>query len=249
MFPTPSTPPWHWFGPSFSSKMDWLSLVSWQKRREKKGSERKREGGSWLRLPWDQLCLFCGCSTTWSSARLSCWSCTCGSEKDWLLFLSWPHIPLHFPSYSPALWILSSSVQLASQGKKKKILSLSPTSPGRSTGSFRRRQAREIAQGRVLGSQVFGWERGLRQAQQLFRNFWLQPYNNVINTCLVSASSHLCAAQVLLHTLPLNKQEKPFSLLFVKSWTGSSRSQLNPCTSKEMGGIVKKGERERVEPL
>lgn len=209
------SPPWHWFWRSFSSKVDWLSLLSWQKRREKKGSERKRERGredlGWI-VWWQQAMRSALLPSVAAPQRealqgcLSWWSCTWGSEKDLLLFLSWPHIPLDFPSYSPSVWILSSSVHLASQAKKWFLfLSLFPTSLGRSIGSFRRRQAPERAQRRVLGcpagSQVFGWEWVLRQAQQLFRNLWLQPYNKLINTCLVSASSHLCAAQVLLHTL------------------------------------------------
>lgn len=68
-------PPWHWFWPSFSSKMDWLSLLSWQKGRGKK-RKWEEEGGRILAglfggiRPWDQPCWFCGCSTEWGSARL-----------------------------------------------------------------------------------------------------------------------------------------------------------------------------------
>lgn len=190
MFPIPTSPSWpRMSSPSLALLLALLQLQDGlsqlaklaKKERKREVRWRGREGGRMLAglfggsRPWDQLC--CALWLLHSVALQGClswWSCTCGSERDLLLFPSWPHIPLAFPSFSPLFEF--SAVQfslLAKQKKKKKFLflSLSPTSPGRSSSSFRRRQAREIAQGRVLCScwkASFGWEWVLRQAPQLF---------------------------------------------------------------------------------
>lgn len=255
VFPIPTTPPWFWalvLAP-LQLQVGRTQLAKLAKREREKRKWEEEDLG-WI-VWWQQSvgsALLCSVAAPQREALQGClswWSCTWGSEKDLLLFPSWPHIHLDFPSYSPAVWILSSSVQLVSKAKIKPLVffPLFPTSPGRSNNSFRRRQARETARGRVLGScwkSGFGWEWVLTQAQQLFRNLWLQCYNNFINTCLgFCLLPPLCCTGAPPH-LAIKQTGKPLSLFFVKSWTGSSRSQLNPCTSKEMGGILKKGERE-----
>lgn len=141
MFPIPSSPPWpQMSSPSLALLLALLQLQDGlsqlaklaKKERKKEVRGRGREGGRMLAglfggsRPWDQLC--CALWLLHSVALqgcLSCWSCTCGSERDLLLFPSWPHIPLAFPSYSPLFE--SSAVQfslLAKQKKKKNSFSL-----------------------------------------------------------------------------------------------------------------------------
>lgn len=193
--------------------MDWLSLLSWQKGTENKGSERKRMLAGWFggSRPWDQLCW-----ALWLLHKVK----LCRAAPEALRRICCSSPPGHtFTSTSllTALLFESSAVQFSLLAKQKNkpfiFLSLSPTSPGRSTSSFRRRQTIEIARGRVLGccwKSSFGWEWVLRQAQQLCRNLWLQPYNNFMDTCLVSASSHLCAAPP---HLAIEQTGKPLSFL------------------------------------